>query len=85
MPQEIQYPSVSTLKNLCNRPWAKASYDEPFKFNIIVNKMSEVERHVPTKYQFIGNPVYDSGITTYLSSSAPDTLVKVNAVRSTHG
>lgn len=63
--------------------WGK--YDQPFTFNIAVNDMRDVEEHVPTKYQFIGNTIRDLSAINYMSSSAPDRTVKVAQVRRARG
>lgn len=79
------YCSVAALKKMSRRIWA-IRYDKPFKFNIIVNDMRDVQNHKPTKYQFIGTTdIHDISVITYMSSSAPDRMVKVGEVRRARG
>lgn len=80
----LNYSVASLLKEGCrNQLWGK--YDKPLSFNIIVNDMAEVQAHVATKYQFIGNPIRDTSALSYMSSSAPERMCKVAQVRSARG
>ena len=63
--------------------WGK--YDQPFTFNIAVNDMRDIQSHKPTKYQFIGGEIRDLSAINYMSSSAPDIMVKVGEVRRARG
>lgn len=79
------YYSVAALKKMSKRVWA-IRYDKPFEFNITVNDMRDVQSHKPTKYQFIGTTdIRDISTITYMSSSAPDRMVKVGEVRRVRG
>lgn len=79
------YYSLPSLKNICKRKWA-LSYEKPFVFNITVNDMRDVQNHEPTKYQFIGTTdIHNMSAMTYMSSSAPDRMVKVGEVRRARG
>lgn len=79
------YYSLPALRNISKRKWA-LPYETPFPFNIAVNDMRDVQNHKPTKYQFIGTTdIHDISVITYMSSSAPDRMVKVGEVRRARG